>query len=121
MRNYSRQLSRNPFDREKLALFSKARLAYKKLCKKSEKEYRNFLTNKLTDAALKDPKQFWSIIKKMNNWGNELTDQTEHVQPTDWIKHFKKLLKDGNEGTDFRVISPNNPRGGGGFYWNCRM
>ena len=47
LRACSRDLSRNPFNREKLTLFSKARMAYKKICKKSEKEYRRFLTGKL--------------------------------------------------------------------------
>ena len=42
LRNYSRELSRNPFDRARLTLFSKARMAYKKICHKSEKEYRYF-------------------------------------------------------------------------------
>ena len=114
LRNYSRELSRNPFDREKLALFSKARMAYKKICKKSEKQYRYFLTDKLTDIGLRDPKQFWAIIKKMNNWGNEPTDQTEHIQPNDWIKYFKKLLTCGNEGMDSGVIPLGTSRDGVG-------
>ena len=46
----------------------------------------------------------------MNNWGEEPTDQTEQIQPNDWVKYFKKLLKDGSEGTDFGINSPENPR-----------
>ena len=98
LRECSRNLSRNPFNREKLTLFSKARMAYKKICRKSEKEYRRFLTGKLMNIGQRDPKQFWSIINKMNNWGKERTDPTEQIRPNEWVKYFKMLLKDGNEG-----------------------
>ena len=112
LRAYSRDLSRNPFNREKLTRFSKARMSYKKICKKSEKEYRRFLTGKLMSIGQRDPKQFWSIINKMNNWGKERTDPTEQVKPNDWVKYFKTLLKDGGEGTSFDGNFPDNPTDG---------
>ena len=41
---------------------------------------------------MNDPKQFWSTINKMNNWGKEHKEETEHIKPSTWNEYFKKLL-----------------------------
>ena len=68
LRRYSKDLSNNPFDKRKRKKILDARNAYKKVCRKSEKAYR---PNKLMEIGQGDPKMFWSIVNKMNNWGKK--------------------------------------------------
>ena len=79
LRKYSRNLSSNPFNRNTLNLFQKFRTRYKSVCRKAEKQYRRHLTDQLLHLELNDPKRFRGIINKMNNWGNEKYDQTDHI------------------------------------------
>ena len=92
LRKRSKALSREPFSRTKLDLFVKARSAYKKTCRKAEKEYRISLTKQLMHIGKNDPRTFWNIIDKMNKWGNEKTDPAESISPKRWNEHFTKLL-----------------------------
>ena len=68
MRLHGKDISKNPFDKMKRKKFLEARATYKKPCRKSEKSYRQNLTHKLMEIGLNNPKTFWNIIKKMNNW-----------------------------------------------------
>ena len=43
---------------------------------------------------MNDPKGFWNIIEKMNNWGKEKKDETEQIKPSIWKEYFTKLLND---------------------------
>ena len=43
-----------------------------------------------------NPKEFWRIIKTINNWGKRTDDPTENITPIKWIKHFEELLNDKN-------------------------
>ena len=92
LRKRSRELSMTPFDRHKLQLFTKARMEYKRVCRNAEKQYRKFLTAQLMDTEMNDPRSFWGIINKMNNWGKEQTEEIDHIKDADWAKYFKKLL-----------------------------
>ena len=46
------------------------------------------------------PKDFWNMIKKMNNWGNEGKDNTEKISAQTWHKYFQSLLYSPNTGPD---------------------
>ena len=92
VRRHSRVLSSSPFDKEKLHLYTKAKMEYKRACRKAEKESRRILKEKLVKIGMSDPKTFWSIINKMNNWGKERTEETEHIKPSTWKEYFKELL-----------------------------
>ena len=92
LRKYSRNLSTRPFDRNTLHLFQKCRNEYKSVCRKAEKQYRHYLTEKLCNIEQNDPKVFWNIIKQMNNWGKDKTDETDNITPSNWRKYFKTLL-----------------------------
>ena len=92
LRRHSRDLSTSPFDRQKLYLYNKAKMKYKRACRKAEKQCRKILKEKLLEIGVNDPKNFWSIINKMNNWGKEHTEETEHIKPATWNEYFKKLL-----------------------------
>ena len=46
----SKTLSKKPFDKLNLNKFLKARMAYKKECRKAEKEHRMFLTKQLINV-----------------------------------------------------------------------
>ena len=84
LRKHSRSVSSYPFDRNKLHLFTKARMEYKRVCRQAEKQHRKYLTDKLLSVGMGDPISFWNIINKMNNWGKEQTDETEHIKPATW-------------------------------------
>ena len=91
-RKCSRKLSRSPFNRTNLHNFIKARSAYKKVCRKAEKDSRKNLTRLLMNIGKSDTKGFWKIINKMNNWGKEINDPSNIISPEMWNKHFRQLL-----------------------------
>ena len=93
LRKYGRKLSSSPFDKNILHHFQNCKKNYKKICRKAEKDYRFKMIDKLKDIQLtEDPKDFWKMIKKMNNWGNESKDETDKIPPHEWHKYFQKLL-----------------------------
>ena len=67
LRKLSKTLSKEPFNKQRLTSFLKARADYKKICRKAEKKYRGKLTNQLLSIGKQDAKSFWEIISKMNN------------------------------------------------------
>ena len=58
-----------------------ALIVYKRVCRKAERQSRRYLTEKLMNIGMNDPKSFWSIVNKMNSWGNERMEDTEHINP----------------------------------------
>ena len=90
----SKKRSKEPFNRLILDKFIKARSEYKKECRKAEKQYRQFLTKKLIDLEQCDPKSFWNLIGKMNDWGKEKNDPVSNIPADTWMKHFQILLND---------------------------
>lgn len=107
LRQCSRNLSKEPFNRNNLNLFVKARSAYKKTCRNSEKEYRKSLTRQLMEVEKKDPKTFWDIINNMNNWGKDKIDPADKISPKRWVEHFKNLLNNTNKG-DINALEVGN-------------
>ena len=118
LRKYSRNLSSNPFDPNTLNLFQKYRAKYKSACRKAEKQHRRHLTEQLLHVELNDPKRFWEIINKMNNWGIEKTDQTEYIEPSTWHKHFKSLLNRRNSRKESTQTHVTKDRDKIGNLWN---
>ena len=41
------------------------------------------------DIGIKDPRNIWIIINKMNSWGREQTEETDHTKPANWAKYLK--------------------------------
>ena len=108
LRKHSRNLCSTPFDRHKLHLYTKARMEYKRVCRKAEKQNRKHLTEKLMNIGMNDPKTFWTIINKMNNWGKDQKEDTEHIKPSTWTNYFKKLLNK-NEPANLSHSTVNTP------------
>ena len=92
LRYRSKELSKDPFNRKKRDDFVKARTLYKKTCQKAGKTYRTLLTKQLFDIGMTNPKMFWNLIEKMNNWGKTKTDDTDGITPKRWVEHFSNLL-----------------------------
>ena len=65
---------------------------YKHTYRKAEKQGRKELTQKLFEVGMNDPKSFWTIVSKMNNWDKNKTDETDHIEPQAWKEYFEKLL-----------------------------
>ena len=85
-------MSKFPFDKTLRKKFIESRAAYKKICRKAEKNFRQRLTKQLVEIGQADPKAFWKIIDKMNRWGKEKNDPADKISPKNWKKHFEELL-----------------------------
>ena len=92
LRKLSKDVSKFPFDKGKLASFNRTKAEYKNTCRKAERESRNILKKKLLEIGTNDPKGFWNIINEMNNWGNKRSGENEKIKPHTWNEYFKKLL-----------------------------
>ena len=78
--------------------FLTSRAAYKKVCRKAEKDSRQRLTRKLIVLGQADPKIFWNIVDQMNRWGREKNDPSDKISPSLWKKHFEGLLNKAENG-----------------------
>ena len=94
LRIISRNLSKDPFNKNIRYKFVKARGEYKKSCRKAEKNHRAHLSKQLINIAQNDPKSFWELIGKMNSWGKERTDPASNITSGAWVQHFQKLFSD---------------------------
>ena len=93
LRKYARRLSASPFDKNTLNKFQIRKKMYKKACRKAEKDYRIRMIETLKNIQLTEgPKDFWNMIKKMNNWGSENEGDTDKISAKTWHKYFKGLL-----------------------------
>ena len=92
LRRQCRGLAKHPFDKQRRHAYIKTRNEYKRACRGSEKRCRHELTKKLLNVGLSDPKGFWNIIKKMNDWGKEKEDETDQIKPSVWKEYFTGLL-----------------------------
>ena len=83
---------RNPFNRNLQQILYGARKQFKRVCKTSESSFRSKLTEKLLSIEEKEPKEFWNLIKKMQNWGKPNEDPSSCIKPDEWMSHFQSLL-----------------------------
>ena len=88
----TKDISKFPFDRGRIASFRRVKAEYKKTCKKAESKSRHILREKLLNFRNDDPKGFWNLIKDMNRWGEKTSDDSETIKPHTWNEYFKKLL-----------------------------
>ena len=86
----TKDISKFPFDRERIASFRRVKAEYKKTCKKAESKSRHILREKLLNFRNDDPKGFWNLIKDMNRWGEKTSDDSETIKPHTWNEYFKK-------------------------------
>ena len=87
-RNASKLMSKCPFDKKLRIHFLESRAAYKRICRRAEKDARSSLTRVLIEVGKADPQTFWKIIDKMNKWGKEKDDPSDKISPTIWKKTF---------------------------------
>ena len=88
---------KDPFNRQKQdALFS-IRKRYKRICRETERRFREQLTSQLLAIENKKPEEFWGLIKKMRNWGKPGGADNSSIDPSMWLEYFKKLLNEGPE------------------------
>ena len=66
---------------------------------KSEEKFRTKITNMLTTIEGKNPKEYWKLIKKMQNWGKPNIEPDSVIAPSEWLEHFQTLLNDGKDAT----------------------
>ena len=64
--------------------YLEARAAYKRVCRKAERNYRQWLTKQLVEMGQADPKKFWQLISKMNRWGKEKIEPADKISPERW-------------------------------------
>ena len=105
LRNTSKKLSANPFDKNARSNFVKARNRYKTLCRKTESAARQSLMSKLVELGKNDPKTFWDTIKRMNEWGKTKNDPSNDIDTSQWIDYFTRLLNDKKE-TILPAVTP---------------
>ena len=92
LRKHTRILSKSRFNKPNLDKYNKANAAYKRTCRKAEKESRKALKLKLLKIGMSDPKQCWSIITKMNNWEKEHSEETEYIKSSTY-EYLMNTLK----------------------------
>ena len=89
---YCKILSKEPFKPENKDSFLKARAAYKKCCRRAEKQYRVALRTKLLEIENENPKHFWSVIDQMIKWGKDKTDPADKIAP-----NYDPVKRPGNQ------------------------
>ena len=40
-----------------------------------------------------NPKEFWTIINTMRNFGSETNDSSDNIEVSKWLHHFKTLFR----------------------------
>ena len=91
LKNYRNQ----PFNRNLQQILINARKVFKRICKESERKFRQTLSNKLLSIEGSNPKEFWNLIDKMRRWGTPNEDPSNCIHPSEWMSHFQTLLNDG--------------------------
>ena len=108
-RKKCQDITKHPFDKQKRYEYVRTRNEYKRACRKAEKNSRNELTKKLLNIGLNNPKEFWNIIKKMNDWGKDKKDETDQIKPSVWKEYFNKLLNDAGDQTNIEPPDEHTP------------
>ena len=63
------------------------------------RETKDNLIGKLNDMQNEDPKEYWSVIKQLEELHTEKQQPSENISPSTWVDHFKSLVyKDPNMG-----------------------
>ena len=68
-----------------------------KACRESENKFRRELTNKLLGVEKKNPREFWNLVNKMQNWGKGNSDMSDNITHSEWMSHFHSLLNDSHD------------------------
>ena len=88
-----KKFRKNLFDRNAQQNLINARKEFKSICKKSEKRFRDKLSNKLLEAESANPQEFWKTISQMRNWGKPAKDNSEGIPPREWHAYFTELFR----------------------------
>ena len=87
-RKLSRELEKSPYDRELRSLVYAKMKAYKRMCRKTKRDYRNKIFGKLNGFHEKDPNSYWKLFNKLKDG----ISSEDHIKPSSWQDHYTKLL-----------------------------
>ena len=93
-----RNFNNDKSNRDRRQEFIIARRKYKKIKYTVFKYNKRDKLEKIAHLENKDPKVFWSSIKKIISPGH---DSANNVTPNSWVEHFAKLLNIKNKGSSF--------------------
>ena len=95
----SRRLSKEPFNSYLRKAFIQCMRTYKQFLKPKEKEYFEKLKLQLRNLYKDNPKQFWNIIKNLQNDNN--VNIQNPVEYETWEKYLKQLYSCEPQGNKF--------------------
>ena len=68
------------------------RTQYKQIKKRAERQYRNDILSKMAERQHKEPRQWWTLLRKLN-YDRESRQLPTEVSIKMWADHFRNLLK----------------------------
>ena len=92
LREYSRMVSRNPFDQSLRKYFFQIKKQYRKQLKKSKLDYKEKIINDLNNMFCKNPSEYWKLLDELRHMSGEASDDNDKVSPSEWFTYFKNLL-----------------------------
>ena len=99
-------LGKNPFNPYIRKAFIQCRKQYRKLLKLKEKEYYMKLNVGLKNLEHNNPKQFWSIIKSLQEDNNIV--YRNPIDNKTWQDYFNKLYQENSKDTDASTDTSTN-------------
>ena len=67
------------------------RTQYKQIKKRAEKQYRNDILSKMAERQHREPRQWWTLLRKLN-YDRESKQLPTEVSIKTWADHFRNLL-----------------------------
>ena len=102
LRTLGKSLSKFPLDPFLRGQFFSLKRQYKKEVKLAKKCYEEKLMNKIEEVRSSSPKEYWNLIKMINNNGKE--NKTSDIDSLTWFNYFKKLSNKTSSNRDEQDI-----------------
>ena len=93
----TKEVRKDPFNRKSQDNFFSAKKSFKKVCRESERKFRDTLTAKLLSIEKHKPTEFWNLVKKIKTYGKPNSETENNIHPSEWLKYFEALLTDAKE------------------------
>ena len=93
IRRLCKQINNNPFDKDIRSKYYKYKRDRRKLLKLKVRESKSQLVSKLNEMYNKDPKEYWNVVKKLEELHSVNRQPCENISPNAWLDHFKKLAQ----------------------------
>ena len=94
LKQASRNMALNPHDKLARSTAYILNKQYKKLVKRSRRQYRNQILNKMADIREQDPQQYWKLLANLKQSDQNSPDPVSAISPQDWASFFSNLYKD---------------------------